>query len=287
MRVGISCAFFVVLLIAGLASQNLVPLSKVMGHKAVTSPAHLVELEQVSWFKTLKPTCSSKNPNLDDQYAKLKADLKAARAPGDVEKAKAAIYKFLNLCTVEPCPTTLQDLNIQLRVRSTNERLVDFFNTICKPLLTPDLERWKGMCSSYPEIISDLSDSIGWFSSIGQTDMAQFLKGNLQRIKDSNCRPQQLEFRDQPKALDYISYLLSRFKTKNLVEEEAQINLDRIVTLLNLRMVVLKANTCTQLTDTLKAIDGAANVLAGAFLERVNNMRDIIIFVCKVLPTLN
>jgi len=286
MRVGNFCAFFVVLLISGLANQSLVPLSKRISILSTASQSHLTELEEVSWFTKLKPTCDTKKFNADKQYARLKASITSATTPAAADQAKTALKNFLNICTMEDCPINLDSLNRATRSRGANERLLDFYNTICRPILSVSESQYNLACARYPEILSDFGRSLAFFSSNGQADMVNFLKENLARIKASNCRPPPLVFTDPILAVNTAGYLLNRIKSSDIVEEEAQLILDRLIMLFNRQLISVKPDACDNFDDVSKDFESVKSNMAGVMYSMLDNMKEIIKFYCVILPKL-
>jgi len=244
-----------------------------------------MEVDEVSWFSRIKPTCDSKNFDADAQYKRLKSLVDAAKTKAEKDTANANLLRFLRVCVIEPCPPNLKELEVVQR-NKTNPRLNDYYNLVCKPFLSNDPAYITTVCDGFPEALSDLPSGITWYKETNTESMVSFLTDNYNKIKAANCRPASVVYPYKCQAVAQAGYLLSRIRTSDLVEEEAQIIIDRLVMLFNIKAITFKDNACNNLNYTLQMLSLSSMAFIGDYLDRINWSKDFLKFYCNVWPKL-
>lgn len=280
----------VMLVLTQLSMQTLLPLSKNTWRERLQDhgPVHLLEIEEVTWFKKLKPTCSSKNPDLDKQYDEIKVSISKASNDADKQKANAKLIKFLRTCTYESCPGTLDDLE-ELMTNPRNKmssRIRDYHELVCRPFLGNSPDYVNSICTDYPKAISELEDGIEYWSTQNKPEMVAFLNRTMNQFKYADCRPASVVFPQPCYSHEVAETLLNRIREPKLSEEEAQVLLDRLVMIFNQKVVDFTSRACFLMNKALPALKISSEVFTGEMFDELNRSRDLLRFYCKVWPKL-
>jgi len=284
MKMKLTLLCIVILLLALQTNQGLARLDKKLSHLEKTFVNFDTSIEEVSWFKSLKPTCDKNDFDADDQYRILSTAIRRAHTHDEEEKAKNAMHRFLLVCTYEECPESITKLE-ELLKKSTSNRLKDYYNSICRPYINLGPANRKAYCTNYAEDLSQVQESIKRSTAEGWQNALESHRDHYAKLKSLPCKPKSVEAMEEQEVADTISYLLNRIKNPIVSEEEAQLIVDRLVMLFNTgKGLRLKEEACDSADEAVEAIDKAAQPFEGIYAERILRYKDVLKFWCKVWP---